>query len=125
MPARKPAGIEMTAGLRSGKIGAAWCSRSTQIVGLRTISATERVAPVAIAATAPAVLKRRQTIESRSGGKLALAATAKARPTMKATFWPLKRMPENHRKHAEGDRREPGDTDLLRLGRPRPCGRRG
>ena len=29
-------------------------------------------------------------IESSSAGKFALEATAKARPTMNATFWPLK-----------------------------------
>ena len=50
-------------------------------------------APTRIDQTAPWVVKRFQTIDMSSAGKLALAAMAKARPTMKATFWPLKAMP--------------------------------
>src|SRR5712691_8577987 len=46
-------------------------------------------------ATAPAVLQRRQNIDSTSAGKLALAAMAKASPTMNATFCPLKLMPSS------------------------------
>ena len=48
-----------------------------------------------IALTAPAVLNRRQTIDRSSAGKFALHAIANARPTMNATFWPLKTMPSS------------------------------
>ena len=44
-------------------------------------------------ATAPAVVHRRQKIESTRAGKFALAAIANASDTMKATFWPLNVMP--------------------------------
>ena len=44
-------------------------------------------------ATAPQVVNRRQYIASSSAGKLALAATANASPTMNATFWPSNTMP--------------------------------
>ena len=54
---------------------------------------TEETAPTRIDQTAPQVVKRFQTIDISSAGKLALAAMAKARPTMKATFWPWKAMP--------------------------------
>ena len=36
----------------------------------------------------------RHRMDKRRAGKLPLAAMAKARPTMKATFWPLKAMPK-------------------------------
>ena len=65
--------------------------------------------------TAPAVLKRRQTIDSSSGGKLALQAMANARPTMKATFCPLNRMPSSTASDAEHDRRSARDPHLLVL----------
>ena len=41
----------------------------------------------------PPVLQRFQYSVSSTHGKLALAATAKARPTSTATFWPLQAMP--------------------------------
>ena len=53
----------------------------------------QRGAAVTIELTAPAVVKRFQTIDSSSGGKFALQAIANARPTMNATFCPLKTMP--------------------------------
>src|SRR5687767_12797576 len=93
MPARKAAGIDTIAGLRSGNTADAFPIRSTQTVGLKTINRTDKKAPHAMEQTAPVVLNRRQTIESNSGGKLALQAIAKASPTMNATFWPLNRMP--------------------------------
>ena len=90
---------------------------STHTVGLRTISATDDSAPVMMAQTAPVVLNRRQTIDSRSGGKFALAATANVSPTMNATFCPLNGNAEQHGHRAEHDRGHPRDADLLVLGR--------
>ena len=49
---------------------------------------TELITPNSTPTTAPVVLKRRQVSASRSAGKLALAATANARPTMNETFSP-------------------------------------
>ena len=95
MPTRKATVIETMAGLRSGKGAVSFPSMSTHTVGLRTMSATVSRAPVTMEATAPAVVKRRQTMESSSAGKLALQAMANARPTMNATFWSLKRMPSS------------------------------
>ena len=65
----------------------------TWIVGDREISSSAENVPTIMLASAPRVVKRRQNIESSSAGKLALAAIANARPTMKATFWPLNTMP--------------------------------
>ena len=84
------------AGLRSGKSAALVVEqidpdrRAEHDQARRTATA-----PVTIEQTAPAVLKRRQTIDSSSGGKLALQATANARPTMNATFCPLNRIPSS------------------------------
>ncbi len=49
--------------------------------------------PTIIEACAPRVVNPRQNTASTSAGKLALAAIANARPTMYATFWPLKTIP--------------------------------
>src|SRR5436853_4550384 len=87
--------IEKMAGFLYGKIALSYLKTSTHTVGLMTMRRTARKAPVKIEATAPAVVKRFQTIDRRSAGKLALQATAKARPTMKATFWVLKRKPKS------------------------------
>src|SRR3954471_4008669 len=54
--------------------------------GLMITSAIELNVPTSTPVTAPAVLKRRQVSASSSAGKLALAATAKARPTMNDTL---------------------------------------
>ena len=51
-------------------------------------SPTELITPNSTPVTAPVVLKRRQLSASSSAGKFALAATAKARPTMNETFSP-------------------------------------
>ena len=51
-------------------------------------SATELITPNSTPVTAPEVLNRRQVSASSSAGKLALAATANARPTMNETFRP-------------------------------------
>ena len=53
-----------------------------------TTSRIELKTPNSTPVTAPAVLKRRQESASSSAGKLALAATAKASPTMNDTFRP-------------------------------------
>ena len=66
---------------------------STCTTGDSQIKTSVAVVPITMLATAPWVVHRRQKIESTSAGKLALAAIAKARLTMKATFWPLKTMP--------------------------------
>ena len=58
-------------------------------------------------------MKRRQNIDSTSAGKFALAAIAKASPTMYATFWPLKAMPSTIDTSAEHDRRDPRDAQLF------------
>src|SRR5579864_6289637 len=86
MPTTKAAVIETMAGFLIGNSASFLCSTSTQTVGLMMISSTDRKAPVRIDVTAPAVVKRFQTIDISSAGKLALQATANARPTMKATF---------------------------------------
>ena len=51
-------------------------------------SSTELNTPVSTPAIAPVVLNRRHVSASSSAGKLALAATANARPTMNETFRP-------------------------------------
>src|SRR3970282_2062867 len=76
MPAMKAIVIDTIAGLRRGNTAGEYLNRSTHTVGLRTISPTDRIDPVSIAATAPVVLKRRQTIDISSGGKFALQAIA-------------------------------------------------
>jgi hypothetical protein len=50
------------------------------------ISVTEVTSPTATPTSAPVVLNRRHTTESRSAGKFALAATEKARPTRNWTL---------------------------------------
>src|SRR3712207_3030206 len=59
------------------------------------MSTTETTSPVIMLATAPAVVYFFQVIESNNAGKLALAATAKANPTMKATLTSLKSRPNS------------------------------
>ena len=54
----------------------------THTSGESTMSVMALSAPTHMLATAPAVVKRRQKIESRRAGKFALAATANASPTM-------------------------------------------
>jgi hypothetical protein len=51
-------------------------------------SATELITPNSTPVIAPVVLNRRHVSASSSAGKLALAATANARPTMNDTFSP-------------------------------------
>ena len=83
---------------------------STWIVGDSAISTSAETVPATMLATAPAVVKRRQKIESSSAGKFALAAIANASPTMNATFWPLKRDPEHDRDDAQDDGRDARDA---------------
>ena len=56
--------------------------------GLMITSRIELNTPTSTPVTAPVVLNRRHVSASSSAGKLALAATAKARPTMNETFRP-------------------------------------
>ena len=115
MPAANASGIEIRAGFFSGN-GAASCpSTSTWIVGESEISTSAETVPTSMLATAPAVVKRRQKIDSSSAGKFALAAIANASPTMNATFWPLKHDAEHDRDDAEHDRRDARDAQLLAL----------
>ena len=54
--------------------------------GPTSTSPTELIVPTSTPLTAPVVLNRRQVNASSSAGKFALAATAKASPTMYETF---------------------------------------
>ncbi len=62
-------------------------------------------------------MKRFHMMDMSSAGKFADAAMANARPTMNATFWPLKRMPSADGGDAEDDGRDLRGLDLLLLGR--------
>ena len=84
---RKPSGIEMIPGF-SRLTGEPCPSGPGHTVGLRTISPIELMTPNSTPVTAPAVLNRFQVSASSNAGKLADAATAKARPTMNETFRP-------------------------------------
>src|SRR6185312_15841903 len=87
-----PSGIEMRPGLlRSYHVNAPVSGAPggpPQTIGLMMISPNAEMTPVSTPVTAPTVLKRRQVSASSSAGKLALAAMAKASPTMKETFRP-------------------------------------
>ena len=74
-------------------------------------------------ATAPAVVKPRQKIDSTSAGKFPLAASANARPTMKATFWPLNSMPSTIASDAQHDGRDARHPQLLLARRLAACAR--
>src|SRR5271169_1046906 len=85
---RNAAGIEKIAGevygnqaLPFGKLNTA-----SQMPGLPTVNTTARTSPTKPPKRAPRVVRPRQSIDSNRTGKFALAATAKARPTMKATL---------------------------------------
>ena len=54
--------------------------------GLTIVSTTALIRPTKPPMKAPRVVRPFHSIDSSSTGKLALAATAKARPTMKATL---------------------------------------
>ena len=56
------------------------------MLGLMTINTIELSKPTASPVTAPVVLNLRQKILSTIPGRFALAATAKASPTRKATL---------------------------------------
>ena len=85
-----PSGMLMIPGFASEYHDSAPPSESGpgHTVGLITTSAMELMTPNSTPTTAPVVLKRRQVSDSSSAGKLALAATANARPTMNETFGP-------------------------------------
>ncbi len=85
-----PSGMLMIPGFASEYHDSAPPSESGpgHTVGLITTSATELITPNSTPTTAPVVLNRRHVSASSSAGKLALAATANARPTMNETFRP-------------------------------------
>src|SRR3990172_5771741 len=89
MPTPNAAAIDTMHGFFSGTIASGNLKTSTQTVPERTIMPMDSTVPVTMEATAPHVLNFFQTIDMSSDGKFALAAMEKARPTMKATFWPL------------------------------------
>lgn len=86
----KPIGMETMPGLASGNSGSptniASFSTGDQTLGLRNTSNKELIRPTSIPVTAPVVLKRFQNTVKIIIGRLALAATAKASDTRKATF---------------------------------------
>lgn len=90
MAAIKPIGMEMMPGLASGNNGSptniAAPSTGDQTLGLRNTSNKELTSPTNMPVTAPVVLKRFQNTVKTMMGRLALAATAKASETRKATF---------------------------------------
>src|SRR5919106_3283086 len=85
-----PSGIETMPGFASSQpIGEpVTLSAPGQTFGDTITSAIELTTPNSTPVTAPVVLNRRQISASSSAGKLALAATANARPTMNDTFRP-------------------------------------
>ena len=93
IPQTKDSVMETIAGFFNGKMASLNLKTSTHTVGLNMIKTVADIEPIRIEATAPAVVNFFQTIDKKRAGKFPLAAIAKARPTIKATFWPLKRMP--------------------------------
>ncbi len=81
MAAINPIGIETIPGFSSGKI-----ARSPIASGLNAMSANEESSPQNMPAIAPVREKRRHVSARTITGTFALAATAKARPTKKATL---------------------------------------
>ena len=77
MQPRKPSGTEMIAGWVSSISGS-----DVRTSGPSSTSPTELTTPNSTPVTAPVVLNRLQVNASNSAGKLALAATANASPTM-------------------------------------------
>ncbi len=61
-------------------------STATQMPGLKMVSTTAQIRPAKPPTKAPRVVSPFHSIDSSSTGKLALAATAKAKPTMNATL---------------------------------------
>ena len=82
-------------------------STATQMPGLKIVSTTALIRPTNPPMKAPRVVSPFHSMDSNRTGKLALAATAKARPTMKATFTFSNRDAEHDRDDAEHDRRDP------------------
>ena len=82
MPTRKARGIVTRPGFLRGKGASARPRTLTWIVGERKMRRSADTVPTIMLACAPRVVNGRQKMESTSAGKLALAAMAKARPTM-------------------------------------------
>ena len=86
----KPNGIDTMPGLaRVQPIGDPSASGPGHTPGLTITRKIELNVPTSTPVTAPVVLNRRHVSASSSAGKLALAATAKANPTMNETLSPL------------------------------------
>ena len=80
--------------------------------GLTIVSTTALIRPTKPPMKAPRVVRPFHSIDSSSTGKLALAATAKARPTMKATLIFSNSDAEHDGDDAEHDRGDPRRPDL-------------
>ncbi len=81
MQARNPSGTERIAGWDSSTPGMI-SSGSARTSGPTSTRPTELITPTTTPETAPVVLNRFQVSASNRAGKLALAATANASPTM-------------------------------------------
>src|SRR5690606_13579851 len=90
---KKASGMERMPGLGKGVMGSAKPNTSTHTVLLKTTHTVAVTRPRKPPMVAPRVVQPRQAIDSTRTGKLAREAMAKARPTMKATFWFSKIMP--------------------------------
>ena len=102
----------------NGADPAGWPSTTTQIDGLSTVSTTAVISPSQPPITAPRVVSPRQYIDRISTGKLALAAMAKARPTMKAMFCFSKAMPSTMATTPSTSGGDLGDPQLVALVHP-------
>lgn len=93
-PTKKDSGIETRPGEESGKIAQSAPENmevsEPETAGEKKMSTKQDTTPVYMEATAPAVLKRRQYREYRIVGRLAEAATAKAKETKtpRSGSWP-------------------------------------
>src|SRR5690606_4444368 len=89
----KANGMDRMPGFGNGVMGAAKPNTSTHTVSLSTTQVVAVIRPKKPPMVAPRVVQPRHAIDSTNTGKLALAAIAKASPTIKATFWFSKIMP--------------------------------
>src|SRR5690554_540495 len=80
-------------GLGKGVIGSAKPKTSTHTVELNITQIVAVIKPRKPPIAAPRVVQPRQEMESTKTGKLELAAIAKAKPTINATFWFSNTMP--------------------------------
>ena len=113
IPQTKDSVMETMAGFFNGKMASLNLKTSTHTVGLSMIKTVADTDPIRMEATAPAVVNFFQTIDKKRAGKFPLAAIAKARPTIKATFCPLKSMPSGDRNDTENYHSNPCYLDLF------------